>query len=385
MFTMLTAATLGALILGQDLQHSRSLGEPWFELIDNTEGGLHAVVVNGVSGNGESVFGGISSPSGWQGFFWTRAGGAVHVGGQTLNESDFAGTRFAGGFAGIYTVGQGWQSLGIAPGSTFAMHADGISPDGQTVVGFARVINEEFSAIWTEAEGPRMLRQDDEVDEPWHALRTTNNGTVILLVTDSAQFDSWVMRDGVASPLPPNALGARDMSPDGAVIVGAGQHGPWFYRPPLGYQPIPDGPCDTSGASSTDARGGYIVGSITGNCPFIYDRFHGTRDLVQVMTQDFDLDLGNVLVREVRGISDDGRTLCGHGILDGVERSWVAYLPLLQCPGDFNADDRLDFYDVQQYLIAFAAGDLSADFVPDEVLNFFDVATYLDRYALGCL
>lgn len=115
------------------------------------------------------------------------------------------------------------------------------------------------------------------------------------------------------------------------------------------------------------------------------DRFHGTRDLVAIMTEEFGLDLDGTIIREVRGISDDGRTICGTALRDGIERSWVAYLPLLRCPGDVNRDDRLDFYDVQYYLSTFAAGELSADLNSDGVLNFFDVVTYLNRHALGCL
>lgn len=385
MHAIIAAAVTVAVAFGQDSAHARSFGEPWFEVITNLEGEAQSVEAWGISGSGEVVFGAIHTGTSWEGLIWTRAQGAVALGGQVVFDSDFAGSRFAGGRAGIYTVGSGWQTLGTAPGSTDLMYAAGISPDGQTVVGYAPVNSDEFSAIWTPAEGPRMLRRDDEELGKWVAIRTSNNADVILTIEWWSFRTSWVLRDGVRTQLPASAVGPGDMTPDGAIIVGGSQHSRWFFTPPIGVQSIPDGPCDRGGASRTDARGGYIVGSTGENCPFIYDRFHGTRDLVQLMEQDFGLDLGGVEILQVWGISDDGRSICGRGVLNRVACSWVAYLPLLRCPGDFNADDQLDFYDVQQYLIAFSQGDPTADVVPDEVLNFFDVAAFLDRYAFGCL
>jgi len=54
------------------------------------------------------------------------------------------------------------------------------------------------------------------------------------------------------------------------------------------------------------------------------------------------------------------------------------------CVADFNADGVLDFFDVQDFLEAFAAGDPSADLTGDSVFDFFDVAAFLDAFSAGC-
>ena len=54
------------------------------------------------------------------------------------------------------------------------------------------------------------------------------------------------------------------------------------------------------------------------------------------------------------------------------------------CPGDFNDDGSLDFFDISDYLGAFNSGDLSADFDGDGNLNFFDVSDFLAAFSAGC-
>jgi hypothetical protein len=55
-----------------------------------------------------------------------------------------------------------------------------------------------------------------------------------------------------------------------------------------------------------------------------------------------------------------------------------------QCTADFNGDGELNFFDVQDFLEAFAAGDASADLTNDGVFDFFDVAAFLDAFSAGC-
>lgn len=54
------------------------------------------------------------------------------------------------------------------------------------------------------------------------------------------------------------------------------------------------------------------------------------------------------------------------------------------CPGDFNGDNALDFFDVQAFLAAFSAHHPSADYANDGVFNFFDVQAFLQTFADGC-
>ena len=54
------------------------------------------------------------------------------------------------------------------------------------------------------------------------------------------------------------------------------------------------------------------------------------------------------------------------------------------CPGDFNGDGSLDFFDISDFISAFNSGDLSADFDGDGNLNFFDVSDFLAAFSAGC-
>jgi hypothetical protein len=54
------------------------------------------------------------------------------------------------------------------------------------------------------------------------------------------------------------------------------------------------------------------------------------------------------------------------------------------CPADLTGDGALDFFDVQTFLNAFAAGDPSADFNADGFFDFFDAAAFLTAFAAGC-
>jgi FG-GAP repeat protein len=55
-----------------------------------------------------------------------------------------------------------------------------------------------------------------------------------------------------------------------------------------------------------------------------------------------------------------------------------------RCRPDLTDDGVLDFFDVQAFLGAFAAGDPAADFNGDGLLDFFDVLEFLSLYSAGC-
>jgi len=54
------------------------------------------------------------------------------------------------------------------------------------------------------------------------------------------------------------------------------------------------------------------------------------------------------------------------------------------CPVDLNCDGSLDFFDISQFLSAFAAQSSEADFNDDGVFNFFDVSAFLNAFSAGC-
>ncbi|KAA0215837.1 MAG: hypothetical protein DYG94_06685 [Leptolyngbya sp. PLA3] len=58
--------------------------------------------------------------------------------------------------------------------------------------------------------------------------------------------------------------------------------------------------------------------------------------------------------------------------------------PEPDCPADFNGDNLLDFFDVQDFLAAFSAHQPAADFNNDSAFDFFDVQAFLQAFANGC-
>lgn len=98
------------------------------------------------------------------------------------------------------------------------------------------------------------------------------------------------------------------------------------------------------------------------------------------------------------GVSGDTVTLAGSiafsgegEVMTGVTMSISGTLTINatgpapeDCLADWNGDDSLDFFDVQGFLGAFAAGDPRADLVNDGLFNFFDVQTFLGAFSAGC-
>lgn len=54
------------------------------------------------------------------------------------------------------------------------------------------------------------------------------------------------------------------------------------------------------------------------------------------------------------------------------------------CAPDLNEDDLLNFFDVQQFLAAFASHDPAADWNHDGTWDFFDVQAFLAAFSAGC-
>jgi CubicO group peptidase (beta-lactamase class C family) len=54
------------------------------------------------------------------------------------------------------------------------------------------------------------------------------------------------------------------------------------------------------------------------------------------------------------------------------------------CAADFNADGFLDFFDLDEFTIAFEEGDVGADFNADGFLDFFDFDDFVRAFEEGC-
>ena len=191
-------------------------------------------------------------------------------------------------------------SLGTWPGSSGGSVVWGVSPDGSMLVGAAN-------------------------DGLWRGFYSVDGEQV-------AAF-------GGADSLRPTS--ARDASLNGDIIVGFGRIGGDLNNPREGFRWTADGGTvglgDLPGgevhseAWAVSADGSTIVGASsveTDNAAFIWDQEHGMRDLNDVLTDDYGIDLDGWYLNGAMGISADGLTITGHGINpQGNTEAWVATIP----------------------------------------------------------
>lgn len=62
----------------------------------------------------------------------------------------------------------------------------------------------------------------------------------------------------------------------------------------------------------------------------------------------------------------------------------VAWDPASDCVADLTGDGVLDFFDVSEFVGAFAAMDPSADLTGDGLFDFFDVSAFVQAFNVGC-
>lgn len=92
----------------------------------------------------------------------------------------------------------------------------------------------------------------------------------------------------------------------------------------------------------------------------------------------------------INSISSFGRDANGEIYICSLGGSVFRIIPAdgsdgcVDCVADQNGDGEVDFFDVQQFLNAFAAQDPAADLTNDGLFDFFDVQEFLNLFAAGC-
>lgn len=269
------------------------------------------------SGDGSAVVGRSVSAFGIEAFRWTQAGGMQGLGtlgGGTLGSSEAHsvsadgsvvvgfGTSLSGRDEAFrWTQAGGMQGLGILggghlPSQTFSSQAWSTSADGSVVVGSSASPNSAVEAFrWTQAGGMQGLGNLPGGSFSSIALSTSADGEVV--VGSSVSFNGteafrWTQAGGM------QGLGA---------LAGGGFN---------------------SQANSTSADGSVVVGRSTasgGGKAFLWDSINGMRALDDVLQADFGLDLTGWMLRDARGVSDDGLVVAGWGINpNGRQEAFIA-------------------------------------------------------------
>jgi probable HAF family extracellular repeat protein len=168
---------------------------------------------------------------------------------------------------------------------------------------------------------------------------------------------------------------AWSVSADGLVIVGTSEsaasapyHEAFRWTAEEGMVGLGNLPetLFQSVANAVSEDGSIIVGSSClsppgplcfDRAPIIWDAAHGMRNLRDVLSNGYGLDLGGWTLGAARGLSADGLTIVGYGVNpNGDAEAWLLRLP--DCNGNGIADD-LDIFDG-------ISTDGNGDHVPDE-------------------
>lgn len=293
------------------------------------------------------------------------AGGAIspdgtHIVGQRVRGPDYTE-------AFLWSESRGMIGLGHMPGGGDRSLAFGVSRRGRVVVGRAtsehngRVVSEAFR--WTEQTGMQALGHlaTDPDRKSSNARAVNADGSVIVGNSATNDFGHeafrWTESGGMVGlgDLPGGAhrSAAWGVSSDGRWIVGSGESEDPFeglarqavrWHPdgrlePLGFLPVNSGNGNSLATAISD-DGRIVVGmsfgdqgdgvSRRGDHATIWLPGEGIRTMESVLL-DYGIDVAaqGWQLERANGISGDGRTIVGTGVIRGLgTQGWVVTLPI---------------------------------------------------------
>jgi probable HAF family extracellular repeat protein len=265
------------------------------EGLGDLPGDVFSSMAFGASADGQVVAGRGATPDGDRAFRWTAAEGMVGLPGTGPDTNSFAGAVSGdgsvivgsmwgdGNFAFRWTAGSGMVSLDDFPGGLVESAAYGVSADGSVVVGYGTSSNGYEVFRWTATNGLENLGDLPGGDVDGYGSAVTADGQVIVggsRATNGNEAFRWTRASGMVSlgVLPGfTDSEATAVSADGNTIVGFC----W----------------DQNGASTA----------------FVWSPAAGMQKLADVLAaRGADLS-GWQFLLQARGISADGRWVCGYG------------------------------------------------------------------------
>ncbi len=337
-------------------------------------GGDFFSFANGISGDGRAVTGQSHTVGdATEAFLWKEGTGIVGLGVPNGSVSSLsAATNQDGsvvvGLHGMdapgfptrafqWTTGGGATDFNPFPVGSYNRFANDLSADGGVIVGEFQPAQNQLNLAYHWSGGSFTEIEDPNLDDGTNATAVSADGSVVAGAAQILNFPNPVVREafvwtaagGITRigflPGATNGSSASGISADGNTAVGTSESSNgdneafrWTETGGMvGLGDLPGGDF-ASFASDTTANGSIVVGrsDVLGGQfsssfdPFIWDDTHGMRNLVDVLTNDFDLSaelVGWDLI-EATAISDDGRVIVGNGTNpDGNFEAWIARIP----------------------------------------------------------
>jgi hypothetical protein len=231
----------------------------------------------------------------------------------------------------------------------------------------------------------------------------TNNG-LIIVNNNSSSADAFLTIEDTGSLVGTGEVRLSRAGPDsrlstpGSATLGAGQtitgsgriEGVWAFAGSIAPG-LSIGTINTVGTLNMGSTASLDVELATTSS---FDKVNGTGviNLDGTLNIAFDgyVPVKNDVFRIIEGssITSQFATVNGPTLPDGLVYG-IFYDPTfvelrITCGPDLNLDGLLDFFDVQFFLSAFAAGEPAGDFNEDGLFDFFDVLAFLDAFSTGC-
>lgn len=339
-----------ALIIASGFTALPASAAPFFMGLGDLPGGSFSSEAAAISADGQVVVGTGSTATGWQAFRWTLSGGMVGLGALAGDTQSGASGVSADGStvvgwsnpappgqfgdekeAFLWTSQDGMIGLGDLSGGSFYSSASAVSADGSVVVGrgFAEASDAAFR--WTAQDGMVALADLAGGSTGGDATAISADGSVIVGWGRSTSMEAARWENGGL----PTGLGylaggfgsvALDVSADGSMVVGGDSDEAvlWQNGSVLGLGFLPGDDWSTAHGVSVD--GSVVVGS--GNTgAFIWDPVHGSRELRQVLIDEYGLDLTGWELSDAYDVSDDGRTIVGMALNpSGFQEAFIAVM-----------------------------------------------------------
>jgi len=301
---------------------------------------------------GESM--GSTAPEGAQAFHWTESGGMTGIGflpGGKVSlaraiSSDGTAVFGSGDFNDSAYWGISWSATGVENLGWVFNYPRAVSADGSVAVGTGasmEVGQSEQACRWTTLTG-RVLLGVLPGGSFSDGFGVSADGSVVVGTSDSPggfRAFRWTAADGMTSLgfLPGHQSSeGRGISADGSTIVGVSYNSvdsePFRWTQAGGMQGLGHGaPGDENAtALAVSGDGAVIVGFYQPWVAYVWDENHGMRNLQDVLTQRYGINLTGWGLQEAVAISADARILVGNGMHDGRPEGWIARVEDLTLP-----------------------------------------------------